>query len=56
MDHGRHNSEKKTKQLILLSYRNCIGMRFALLETKIMIVKALRVVAIERCEKTQVNL
>ncbi|CAF0920464.1 unnamed protein product [Didymodactylos carnosus] len=34
--------------------RNCIGMRFALQEVKIAIVNALRTVAIERCEKTEV--
>ncbi|UJR23770.1 hypothetical protein I4U23_026746 [Adineta vaga] len=36
--------------------RNCIGMRFALLEAKIAIAKALRTVEIQRCEKTQVPL
>ncbi|CAF3368464.1 unnamed protein product, partial [Rotaria socialis] len=34
--------------------RNCIGMRFALLEAKIAIAKALRVVEFEKCEKTEV--
>ncbi len=34
---------------------NCIGMRFALLEAKIAIVKALRLVEIQCCEKTEVN-
>ncbi|CAF1093630.1 unnamed protein product [Adineta steineri] len=34
--------------------RNCIGMRFALLEAKIAIVKALRVVEIQCCEKTEI--
>ncbi|UJR23768.1 hypothetical protein I4U23_026744 [Adineta vaga] len=36
--------------------RNCIGMRFALLETKIGIVKALQVVKFQRCEKTEIPL
>jgi hypothetical protein len=31
-------------------------MRFALLEAKIAIVKALRVIEIQCCEKTQVNI
>lgn len=58
----RFSSTEKTKHhpMAFIPFgdgpRNCIGMRFALLETKIMIVKALRVVAIERCEKTQVPL
>ncbi|CAF0852129.1 unnamed protein product [Rotaria sordida] len=36
--------------------RNCIGMRFALLETKLAIAKALRVVEFQKCEKTEVPL
>jgi cytochrome P450 family 3 subfamily A len=36
--------------------RNCIGMRFALLEAKLAIAKALRVVEFQRCEKTEVPL
>ncbi|CAF1339543.1 unnamed protein product [Rotaria sordida] len=36
--------------------RNCIGMRFALLEAKLGIAKALRVVEFQKCEKTQVPL
>ncbi len=34
---------------------NCIGMRFALLEGKLAIVKALRVVEFQKCEKTEVS-
>ncbi len=34
---------------------NCIGMRFALLEAKLAIAKALRVVEFQRCEKTEVS-
>ncbi|CAF4069623.1 unnamed protein product [Adineta steineri] len=36
--------------------RNCIGMRFALLEAKVGIAKALRLVEIQKCEKTEVPL
>ncbi|CAF3609800.1 unnamed protein product [Rotaria socialis] len=36
--------------------RNCIGMRFALLESKLAITKALRVVELQKCEKTEVPL
>ncbi|CAF1592583.1 unnamed protein product [Adineta steineri] len=36
--------------------RNCIGMRFALLEAKLGIVKALRAVEFQKCEKTAVPL
>ncbi|CAF1100675.1 unnamed protein product [Rotaria sp. Silwood1] len=36
--------------------RNCIGMRFALLEAKLAIAKALRVVEFQTCEKTEVPL
>ncbi|CAF1286695.1 unnamed protein product [Adineta ricciae] len=36
--------------------RNCIGMRFALLEAKVGIVKALRAVEFQKCEKTAVPL
>ncbi|CAF1169653.1 unnamed protein product [Didymodactylos carnosus] len=36
--------------------RSCIGMRFALQEAKVAIVRALRVVEIERCEKTEIPL
>ncbi|UJR23769.1 hypothetical protein I4U23_026745 [Adineta vaga] len=36
--------------------RNCIGMRFALLEAKLGIVKALRVAEFQKCEKTEVPL
>jgi len=35
---------------------NCIGMRFALIEAKLGIAKALRVVEIQKCEKTEVPL
>ena len=35
--------------------RNCIGMRFALLETKLAIVKAMCLVEIQKCEKTEVD-
>ena len=34
---------------------NCIGMRFALIEAKLGIAKALRVVEIQKCEKTEVS-
>ena len=34
---------------------NCIGMRFALLEAKLAIAKALRVVEIQKSEETKVN-
>ncbi len=34
---------------------NCIGMRFALLEAKVAIAKALRVVEFQKCEKTEVS-
>ncbi|UJR23764.1 hypothetical protein I4U23_026741 [Adineta vaga] len=33
---------------------NCVGMRFALLEAKLGIVKALQVLEFQRCEKTEV--
>ena len=36
-------------------YSNCIGMRFALLEAKLAIAKALRVVEFQKCEKTEVS-
>ncbi|CAF1486731.1 unnamed protein product [Adineta steineri] len=36
--------------------RNCIGMRFALVEAKLGIVRALRLVEFERSEKTEVPL
>ncbi|CAF1390671.1 unnamed protein product [Adineta steineri] len=36
--------------------RNCIGMRFALLEAKLGIAKALRLIEIQKCEKTEVPL
>ncbi len=36
-------------------HSNCIGMRFALLEAKLGIVKAIRLVEVERCEKTEVG-
>ncbi|CAF1466073.1 unnamed protein product [Adineta steineri] len=36
--------------------RNCIGMRFALLEAKIAIAKAIRVIEIQSCEKTEIPL
>ncbi|CAF1008271.1 unnamed protein product [Adineta steineri] len=36
--------------------RNCIGMRFALVEAKLGIVRALRLVEFERCGKTEVPL
>jgi hypothetical protein len=32
-----------------------MGMRFALLEAKVAIVKAVRVVEFQRCEKTEVS-
>ncbi|CAF3847817.1 unnamed protein product, partial [Adineta steineri] len=35
-------------------FSNCIGMRFALVEAKLGIVRALRLVEFERCEKTEV--
>jgi hypothetical protein len=44
-----------TEKSFIYICRNCIGMRFALLEAKIAIVKALRVIEIQCCEKTQVN-
>jgi cytochrome P450 family 3 subfamily A len=36
--------------------RNCVGMRFALLEAKIAMAKALRLVEFQKCEKTEVPL
>jgi cytochrome P450 len=36
-------------------YSNCIGMRFALLEAKLVIAKALHVVEFQKCEKTEVS-
>ncbi|CAF1252202.1 unnamed protein product [Rotaria magnacalcarata] len=36
--------------------RNCIGMRFALLEAKLAIAKSLRDVELQKCEKTEVPL
>ncbi len=36
-------------------YSNCIGMRFALLEAKLAMAKALRVVEFQKCEKTEVS-
>ena len=36
-------------------YRNCIGMRFALLEAKLSITKAIRLVEFRTCEKTDVS-
>ncbi|CAF1403809.1 unnamed protein product [Adineta ricciae] len=54
------NERSKRDPLTYLPFgdgpRNCIGMRFALLEAKLAIAKALRVVEIQRCEKTQVPL
>ena len=40
---------------MLYTYSNCIGMRFALLEAKLAIAKALRVVEFQKCEKTEVS-
>ena len=40
---------------MLCTYSNCIGMRFALLEAKLAIAKALRVVEFQKCEKTEVS-
>lgn len=37
-------------------FSNCIGMRFALIEAKLGIAKALREVEIQKCEKTEVNI
>ena len=44
-----------TKVVSICNCRNCVGMRFALLETKLGIVKALRLVEIQQCEKTEVR-
>jgi len=44
-----------TKCSLNVKRRNCIGMRFALLEAKLGIVKALRVVEFQKCEKTEVS-
>ena len=35
--------------------RNCVEIRLALLEAKLGIVKALRLVEIQQCEKTEVS-
>ncbi len=34
---------------------NCIGMRYALIEAKLRITKASRLVEIQKCEKTEVS-
>ncbi|CAF4347063.1 unnamed protein product, partial [Rotaria sp. Silwood2] len=58
----RFSSTGKTKRhpMAFLPFgdgpRNCIGMRFALLEAKLAIVKALRVVEFQKCEKTEIPL
>ncbi len=44
-----------TKCLLNVIHRNCIGMRFALLEAKLAMAKAIRVVEFQRCEKTEVS-
>ena len=36
--------------------RNCVGMRFGLMEAKLAVVKMLREFSFEKCEKTQVPL
>ena len=38
----------------IFMFRNCVGMRFALLEAKIAVAKALRVVEVQCCERTEV--
>ncbi len=58
MDLGK---EKNGCLLISFNYSynflrsNCVGMRFALLEAKIAMAKALRVVEFQKCEKTEVR-
>ena len=44
-----------TKYSLNVIRSNCIGMRFALLEAKLAIAKALRVVEFQKCEKTEVS-
>ncbi len=44
-----------TEMLYVYIYSNCVGMRFALLEAKLAMAKALRVVEFQKCEKTEVS-
>jgi cytochrome P450 len=52
MDLGKKEYRMYSK---LLNFSNCIGMRFALIEAKLGIAKALRLVEIQKCEKTEVS-
>ncbi|CAF3769219.1 unnamed protein product [Adineta steineri] len=49
-----HDSETWPEPEKFIPESNCIGMRFALVEAKLGIVRALRLVEFERCEKTEV--
>ncbi|CAF1330384.1 unnamed protein product [Adineta steineri] len=49
-----HDSETWPEPEKFVPESNCIGMRFALVEAKLGIVRALRLVEFERCEKTEI--
>ncbi|CAF1368232.1 unnamed protein product [Adineta steineri] len=49
-----HDSEVWPEPEKFIPESNCIGMRFALVEAKLGIIRALRLVEFERCEKTEI--